>query len=352
MMRVNPVWALLAGICVVTIGLASCGGGGGSADDLSAGVASLGIDPLGRGDGIDLTESDYTGRCYEDDTLEANRPLPPDPRVVAAEEAEAVAQASEAAADAARAALEVARTEFEESFEVPVNPNPPDEDLDAGLAYVAAAAVAVVATDAALTTAQIIFFLTEGEEETTWGDIFEDFELSKLLLVQFKPEIDFGGSAIVDFFTEVISDVLKEEMLEFLEDAREQAIAAYNLAVEQFCAACRLSPGELPGSVPRMAVADPVKQQAFADAQTIFDAAEAQSVTDSEAAYEARLYAETAPSEYPPCDARELGQALYDAFCTDDFVNPITQEDEAQAPGLTERFNNYIDRVCTAVSPT
>jgi len=74
------------------------GGAGGDGGEAPLGVASLGIDPLGRGDGIDLTQSSYTGRCYEDDELEANRPTLPDPRVVAAEDAEEVALASQAAA--------------------------------------------------------------------------------------------------------------------------------------------------------------------------------------------------------------------------------------------------------------
>lgn len=97
-------------IVLAPLSLLGCGesnaneGGGGSGGSTGpAGLASLGIDPLGRGDGIDLTESDYAGRCYEDDALEANRPTLPDPRVVAAEEADAIAAASHAAADEARA---------------------------------------------------------------------------------------------------------------------------------------------------------------------------------------------------------------------------------------------------------
>ena len=101
---------------------ASEGAAGSGGSGTPSGLASLGIDPLGRGDGIDITESNYTGRCYEDDELEANRPMLPDPRQVAADEAEATARAS--AADAARDALADAKDAFEGSFVPEVAPMP------------------------------------------------------------------------------------------------------------------------------------------------------------------------------------------------------------------------------------
>lgn len=347
-------------IVLTSLSLVGCGesnaneGSGGSGRGRGpGGLASLGIDPLGRGDGIDLTESDYTGRCYEDDALEANRPTLPDPRVVAAEEAEAIAAASQAAADDARATLNMARVAFEASFKEPDVPNPSAEDLDAGAAYVAATAIALVTADAALGTAKILFSALDGEEEPTWNEIFTDFSLSKLLLVEFKPEVDLGpggaAAGLLDFLSEAISEEQKIRILDFLESTRDGALAAFTLAVELFCEDC--SPEQLldEANVPRERVADPDLRDAFVVAQENLEAAEAQSVADSKAAYEALIFAETEPSDFPPCDSEELRQTLNDAFCTGAFVNPITPEEEAMTPGITARLDAYIAKVCAAV---
>jgi hypothetical protein len=345
---------MLPGICVLVVGLASCGGGG--KNPSSSGLASLGIDPLGRGDGIDITQSSYTGRCYEDDTLEANRPMPPDPRDVAAEEASAVAEASRAAADAARETLEDARVALDQSLAL-ADINSEADEVDAAVTYVVAAALALIAADAALATARIIFFNLADEEETTWADLFEDPDLSKLS-IEFAPEIDLGGNryddaggAILDFLSEIISEEQKTRILNFLEDTQRLAREAFDLAV-RLCASCSTDPEDHRNQqdVPRETVVDPDLQRAFDAALTALDAAEEQAVEDGEAAYEARIFAETAPSEFPPCDAEELRQALDDAFCSGDFVNPISPEEEAANPGLTERLNAYVERVCEAVS--
>jgi hypothetical protein len=343
-------------IVLTSISLVGCGessandGSGGSRGP--GGLASLGIDPLGRGDGFDLTESDYTGACYEDEALEANRPTLPDPRVVAAEEADAIAAASQAAADDARDELEAARVAFAASFEEPDVPDPSEEDLDAGAAYVAATALALVTADAALNTAKIIFSELS-EEEPTWNDIFEDFTLSKLLLIEFKPEVDLGdggaAAALLGFLSEAIAEEQKIRILDFLESTRDAALVAFNLAVELFCENC--SPEALldEAEVPRERVASAEARDAFVAAQAKLEAAEAQSVAVSQAAYEALIFAHTAPSDLPPCDSEELRQTLHDAFCTGDFVNPITPEEEAMTPGITATLDAYIAEVCAAV---
>ncbi|MFA9472672.1 MAG: hypothetical protein ACERNK_19055 [Deltaproteobacteria bacterium] len=56
-----------------------------------------------------------------------------------------------------------------------------------------------------------------------------------------------------------------------------------------------------------------------------------------------------APSELPPCASEELRQSLADAFCTGAFVNPITPEEEAEIPGITESLAAYVARVCEAI---
>jgi hypothetical protein len=53
---------------------------------------------------------------------------------------------------------------------------------------------------------------------------------------------------------------------------------------------------------------------------------------DGNAALEARIFAETVPSDFPACDSEELRQALKDALCTGSFVNPITPEEEGRSP--------------------
>lgn len=350
----RPLLIVLSSLLLVGCGESNAneGSGGSGGSRGSGGLASLGIDPLGRGDGIDLTESDYTGPCYEDDALEANRPTLPDPRVVAAEEADAIAAASQTAADDARDDLEAARIAFEASFKEPDVPDPSEEELDAGAAYVAATALALVTADAAFNTAKILFSELS-EEEPTWNDIFEDFTLSKLLLIEFKPEVDLGkggaAAGLLNFLSEAIAEEQKIRILDFLESTRDGALVAFNLAVKLFCEEC--SPEELldEAEVPRERVASTEARDAFVAAQEILEAAEAQSVADSKAAYEALIFAETAPSDLPPCDSEELRQTLHDAFCTGAFVNPITPEEEAMTPGITARLDAYIAEVCAAV---
>ncbi len=96
------------------------------------------------------------------------------------------------------------------------------------------------------------------------------------------------------------------------------------------------------------ASADPLLSDAFEAAQDDYDAALQQSIEDSNALLEAWL-AIDAPSELPPCDSEELRQTLEDAFCTGNFVNPITPEEEAEVPGITARLDAYVARVCEAV---
>ncbi len=328
----RAVLTVVTVLSVVGCGAAESGGNG-----TPSGLASLGIDPLGRGDGIDITESDYTGRCYEDDDLEANRPTLPDPRQVAAEEAEAIARASDAAADAARAVRDDAEEAFANSFSTQTD-RPDDMSLsNAGRAYLAALALAsALAVDAY----EVALVELAPEKPTTWGDLAENpNEAIQALVVAYLEELTalFETPNIVGLATDVIVESVKAEMLEYLKATRDAALAAYAAATDQV----------VPGSTEPMA--DPIPQLAFEDAQREYEAALAKSIVDGNAALDARIFAETAPSDLPPCDSEELRQSLADAFCTGAFVNPITPEEEAEIPGITARLDAYVARVCAAL---
>lgn len=312
---------------------ASEGAAGSGGSGTPSGLASLGIDPLGRGDGIDITESNYTGRCYEDDELEANRPMLPDPRQVAADEAEATARASAAAADAARDALADAKDAFEGSFVPEVAPMP-DRSL-AGIFYLSALEAAKDGTEAAY---QVGLALLTPEKTTTWKDILENPNLIfKSLGESFVDNLGFtfDDTGLGEVVTDLVTSVVKAELLEFLRNARDLALSEYTAAN-----------GQLVGGV--AASADPDLSDAFDSAQAAYDAALAQSIADSNALLEAWL-AIDAPSELPPCDSEELRQNLKDAFCTGAFVNPITPEEEAEIPGITATLDAYVARLCAAV---
>ncbi len=325
---------------VVSLSLVGCGGGGGDgAAGNPQGVASLGIDPLGRGDGFDISEGNYAGRCYQDDDLEANRPMGPDPRRVAAEEAEEIALASQTAADLARAALEIAKQEYEDSF-VPQAAPPREDSVLAGIAYMVAVTAARDATEKAYNVGLDVL---APEKVTTWADIFEHPDklfksIGEELLDPGNYGFTFDDTGYGEIITDLVTDVVKKKLLALLKDARDLALAEYNAAVN------KLTP-ELPEPV-----ADPIAQANYEAALANYEAAQAQTIADANAAFEARMFAETAPSDLPPCDSEELGQALYTAFCTGNFVNPITPEEEANVPGITESLNNYIEEVCDAVS--
>jgi hypothetical protein len=309
-------------------GAAGSGGSG-----TPTGLASLGIDPLGRGDGIDITESNYTGRCYEDDELDANRPMLPDPRQVAADEAEATARASQAAADAAREALALAKDAFDRSFVPEVAPMP-DRSL-AGIFYLSAVEAARDATQAAY---EIGLVLLTPEKSTTWKDILENPNLVfKSLGESFVDNLGFtfDDTGLGKVVTDLVTSAVKAELLEFLRNARDIALSEYTDAN-----------GQLVGGT--AASADPDLSDAFDSAQAAYDAALTQSIADSNALLEAWL-AIDAPSELPPCDSEELRQSLADAFCTGAFVNPITPEEEAEIPGITASLDAYVARVCAAV---
>jgi hypothetical protein len=321
--------------------IVGCGGESGSNEGAAGSggsgtpsrLASLGIDPLGRGDGIDITESDYTGRCYEDDELEANRPMLPDPRQVAADEAEATARASQAAADAARVALADAKDAFERSFVPEVAPMP-DRSL-AGIFYLSALEAAKDGTEAAY---QVGLELLTPEKTTTWKDILENPNLIfKSLGESFVDNLGFtfDDTGLGEVVTDLVTAAVKQELLEFL-------LAARTLALDEYTAASNQLIGGMAAS------ADPALSEAFDAAQDAYDAALEQSIEDSNALLEAWL-AIDAPSEFPPCDSEELRQSLADAFCTGAFVNPITPEEEAEIPGITARLDAYVARVCAAV---
>lgn len=320
--------------------LVGCGDGDQLQGDCTdSGLASLGIDPLGRGDGIDLTESNYTGRCYQDDELEANRPAGRDPRVLAAEEAEAIAYESQRVSDVARAALDVARDRMEASFSVPSTP--PSSTLSAaGRQYVTIVTVARFATEDAY---QIGLALLSPEEPTTWQDIADHPDkFLQELATEFLEEaiVLLDSSAIADLAVEVLTAALKAEMLEFLKTARDVALDLFESIPESVREAVE----------PAEAVVDPAFLLAFQEAQHAYDEALEQSIADSQAAFAARIYAETAPSDLAPCDSEELRQTLEDAFCTGDFVNPITAEEEATIPGITASLDAYVADMCEAVA--
>jgi len=327
-------------IAVTSLSLFGCGesnaneGSGGSGGSTGPGnLASLGIDPLGRGDGIDITESNYTGRCYEDDALEANRPMLPDPRVVAAEEAEATARASQAEADVRRDELALAQEALDMSFDPEMAPT--QERSAAGILYLSALEAARDATEAAY---QVGLVLLTPEATTTWKDILENPNLVfKTLGESFVDNLGFtfDDTGLGEIVTDLVTRAVKAELLEFLRDARDFALSEYTDANNELLVGMEAS-------------ADPDLLQAFELAQAAYDAAVAQSITDSNALLDAWL-AIDAPSEFPPCDSEELRQSLADAFCTGAFVNPITPEEEAEIPGITARLDAYVARVCAAV---
>jgi hypothetical protein len=333
------MYKTLSSLLILVTLLSACEPPAEDASECSAGsgLASLGIDPLGRGDGIDLTESNYTGRCYQDDTLEANRPTI-DPWDVAAEDAEAIARESQAAADQARAALDAARETLEASFAVEANP--PASSSQAWNKYVAVVVAARFLTEEAY---QIGLVLLAPDKPTTWKDIADHPDKFIQGLA-----VEFLESAIVltdtpqsvDLLLEVLGAAIKAEMLEFLKEARDTALALFEA----------LPLADQTTNVPMVPTADPVALLAFEEAQRAFDEAQERAIADGNAAIAALIYAATTPSDLPPCDSEELRQNLEDSFCNGAFVNPISPEEEAAIPGITERFDAYVVRVCEAVS--
>lgn len=329
----------LSSLLILVSLLGACGPGGGvDASECTGGsLASLGIDPLGRGDGIDITEGSYSGRCYEDDELEANRPRI-DPWDVAAEEAEATARESQAAADEARAALDAARETLEESFSVEANP--PASSTRAWNKYTALVVAARFLTEEAY---QVGLVLLAPNKPTTWKDIAEhpdkfiqglavEFLENAIVLVDTPDELDFA--------LELITEGIKAGMLEFLKESRDTALALYEA----------LPVADQTTNVPMEPSADPIALLAFEEAQRAYDEALERAIVDGNAAIEALIFAETTPSDLAPCDSEELRKTLEESLCTGEFVNPITPEEEAMAPGITARFDAYFVRVCEAVS--
>jgi len=318
-------------------GAGGAGGDGGDGGDAPLGVASLGIDPLGRGDGIDLTQSSYTGRCYEDDELEANRPTLPDPRVVAAEDAEEVALESQAAADAARATLLEAEQAFEASFTTQANAPEPGFSTAAGFAYIAAVTLAKDLSEEAY---QAGLVLLAPEKATTWDDLarYPDKIITELVPKFIEARFSVLDSPpLLDLATELLTESIKAQMLEFLKDARDAALGLYEAATVKV----------MSGSAEPVASLE--AQETFEAAQRAYDEAVTQAIADGTAAIDALIFVDSEPSEFPPCDSEELRQTLDEAFCGGSFVNPITPEQEAQTPGITERLDAYVDRVCAAV---
>ena len=308
----------------------------GEAECTSSGIASLGIDPLGRGDGIDITESNYKGRCYEDDEMEANRPQLPDPRMLMAEEAEELARQSQAAADAARALLEIAQEELEASLSVQANP--PASGSQAWNKYVVLVTGAKFVTEEAY---QIGLSLLSPESTTTWQDIADHPEkLIQGLANEFLEESAalFETNALVDFATYALTAIVKAEMLEFLKEARDAALALY----EALPASDQISETMQP-------TVDPAALLAVEDAQREYDEALAKAIADSNAAFEALLFAHNTPSDLPPCDSEELRKMLDESLCQVPFVNPVTPEEEEMLPGITAAIDAYVAELCDAV---
>lgn len=323
------------------VSLIGCGGPG-SMEDMAveectgAGVASLGIDPLGRGDGIDITESNYGGRCYEDDALEANRPLV-DPWQVAAEEAIVIARESQAAADVARAALENAKEELENSLSAEANPEP--SFTSAWNQYVAFVTAARFVTEE---TYQVGLVLLAPGKRTTWQDVAENpDEFIQELASEFLDGIVSVSDTPLglEIAGEILTEVVKAEMLEFLKEARDTALAAFEGLPEVDQAGAALQP-----------TADPELVLRLEEAQRAFDEAQAQAAADGRAAIEARIFATNEPSDLLPCDSEELREMLDESLCQVEFVNPVTPEEEAETPGITAKIDAYVAEVCSAVS--
>ncbi|MDH3656334.1 MAG: hypothetical protein OEN21_18900 [Myxococcales bacterium] len=252
---------------------------------------------------------------------------------MAAEEAEATARASQAEADVRRDELALAQEALDMSFDPEMAPT--QERSAAGILYLSALEAARDATEAAY---QVGLVLLTPEATTTWKDILENPNLVfKTLGESFVDNLGFtfDDTGLGEIVTDLVTRAVKAELLEFLRDARDFALSEYTDANNELLVGMEAS-------------ADPDLLQAFELAQAAYDAAVAQSITDSNALLDAWL-AIDAPSEFPPCDSEELRQSLADAFCTGAFVNPITPEEEAEIPGITARLDAYVARVCAAV---
>ena len=330
---------------VLMLALVGCGTAGPSDSEIEcsgAGLASLGIDPLGRGDGLDLPNSNYDGRCYEDDELEANRPQLPDPRDLAADDAQAVARDSQAAADLARARLDDAKAAVEESFAVTTNAPAPGSS-SAGEDYILYVTAAKFLTEEAY---QIGLALLAPSRPTTFKDIAEHpNKFIKALATEFLDDIVVlvDTPAVIEIATELLTEVIKAKMLKFLKNARDLALYFYESATEQVDSAEATANPAVP-------TADPVLLQELEDAQLAYDEAYAQAIADGKAALDARIFASNAPSDLPPCDSEELRQTLEESLCLTPFVNPVTPEEEEMAPGTTARLDAFVAEVCAAVT--
>lgn len=326
---------------LLAISLVACGGtdtdmGMEPGETCTSNLASLGIDPLGRGDGIDITLSNYDGRCYEDDALEANRPQGPDPRIVAADEAAAKATESYEAAHQALIALDAAKQALEDSYSL--EEDPPAGASQAWNRYVTIVTVARFGTEEAY---QIGLALLSPEASTTWEDLVNNpDEGIQVLASVFLDDIVvlFESPALVDLAVTVLTEVIKAEMLDFLKEARDLAKSIY----DALPAADQVGPEMLP-------TADPAAMQALEEAQIAYDEAQAQATADGHAALEASDLVHNTPSDLAPCDSEELRYMLQTTVCDVPFENPVSAEEEADVPGLSQAIEDYITELCTAV---
>jgi hypothetical protein len=330
--RLGSRSAALLGVCLLTLGLVACGGGDASGGG-GTGVASLGLDPLGRGDGIDLTESDYAGRCYQDNAMEANRPRLPDPRKVAADDAEAQAISSAALAETERVELAAAKQALDASFAVTSTTT---ASSSAGLLYLVGLSLAKTATEDAYQKGLV---LLAPEKVVTLQDLIDNSDklIAEKINTFFASATSFNPASApgaLDIAAGVLGKSAKAGILGLLKDARDIALALSNGQVAP------------PGMAP---VVDPALQSAFELAQGDYDTARDQAIADGEATFAALLYYQNEPSDFAPCDADELANVLREAFCTGNFVNPITDEDEVDIPGLRARLDAYKTKVCLAV---
>ncbi len=319
------------------VALIGCGDPAATTEECTShGVASLQIDPLGRGDGIDLTASEYPGRCYQDDEMEANRPRV-DHWQVAADAAAAIAAESQALADQARTHIEDLEEFIAERANEQTNTRPSFES--AWYQYVALITAAKFATEEAY---QIGLVLLAPERQTSWEDIADHPDvIIKDLASEFREGIvGLNETPLgIGIAGEILTRAVKAAMLDFLEAARDTALEAYEALPEADQSSDTPPPG-----------VDPSLLNVLGELKEQYEAARAQAAIDSRAAIEANWAAINAVSEVPPCDSEELREYLDYWLCEMEFVNPVSPEAEAETPGITATIDAYVADVCEAVT--
>ena len=329
-----------------------CGGedssGAGGAGGTPRGIETLGLDPFGRGDGIDITQSGYSGRCYEDDALEANLP-DQDPRVVAANAAAEKSEESGALLAEAGSVLRQAQRLYEQSVATKMDATP--EQIEAGADLEAVLFLAKLATAEAYTQG-LAFFGPDVPDAAGNFETFINFispQAYKVALV--VAEELYGG--MPDLAKALVYDVARSAFLQGLKIARDAAESAYD--------AYDTVASSIPDGSTAVVVAEPTEQEGYQNAQAAYDALSAQAFADAEAAIAALNFIDS-PSDLPPCDSSELKEWIKAGICTDaaqqafadgdfDVVDPDADELEQEIEAaVNEKFKAFFvqatDLVC------